>query len=132
MALVIGAVASAFISGFFGDRAAKRDAKAKQAIAEKSDQNQVYMQALGRQWSLVDRRHKQDQFNSFAKFATKDYGPAGPMIDPNSITPVDPYGGKGGGVRGGTSLTGTTGAVGGQVRPPGAGAAGAVSWRSGT
>ena len=103
---VAGAVISAAISGYFGDRASKRETKANAAIAAKSDQNQVYMASLQRQWELVDRRYAQDSFNSFAKFATKDLGPAGPMIDPNSITPVDPYGGKGGGVRGGTSMTG--------------------------
>ena len=130
-----GAVISSAISGYFGDRASKRE----KAAMRENDQNKVYMMALERQWQLADRRYKQDSFGGFSRFAKKDWGPAGPRIDPNSITPINPYGGtKDGGVRGGASITGNAQVAGSPNPNGGVGAPGAnplqqvssPSWRT--
>jgi hypothetical protein len=133
-----GALVSAAISGFFGDKANKRNIAAQR----ESNQNQVYMMALKRQWELADRRYVQDSFSGFRRFATQDFGEAGPKIDPNSIRPINPYGGtRDGGVAAGTgvSLTGNTPVAGSPNPSGGPGAPGArpmqqtstPSWRTG-
>jgi hypothetical protein len=131
-----GAVITSAISGYFGDKANKRE----MAAARESEQNKVYMMSLKRQWDLADRRYLQENFGKFRQYAKKDWGPAGPMVDPNSITPINPYGGtRDGGVRGGASVTGQS-PVAGSPNPSGmAGAPGArpqqqttsPSWRAG-
>jgi hypothetical protein len=117
MIYLAGAVISSAISGFFGDKANKRE----MAATRESEQNKVYMMALKRQWDLADRRYLQENFGKFRQYAKKDWGEAGPMVDPNSIKPVNPYGGtRDGGVAAGTgtSVTGRT-TVAGSPNPSG-------------
>lgn len=96
----IAAVAISAISGWFGSRSAKKKAKKEAAARALAEQNQVYMLALQRKWELQDRRYKQDAFATFEQFAPNSTFERGPLIDPESITPVDPYaaGARSGGV----------------------------------
>ncbi len=91
------AAAGSLISGFFGSRSAKKNAKAQEKAQRLSDQYQGYMQAQRRKYQLEDRSYKEDAVGAYRGFYGGTRQIAAPVLsDPNSVVLRDPYAASGG------------------------------------
>ena len=91
MAILIAA-AGALISGFFGSRKQKNEAKAAEKRQKLSDLYQGYQNDLTYQRELTAQRRSEEAIAGYRGFYKGDRQFTPPvMTDPNSVRPVDPY-----------------------------------------
>ena len=84
------------ISGLFGGRSKRKEAKAQreheEKMARQSFEATKYLSDMDRKRQLEDRRYKEDGIRGYAKFYKGNKTIEAPtMTDPNTVKPVDPY-----------------------------------------
>lgn len=93
--LVAGALisgAGSLISGFFGGRSARQQAKDDAKRQKLSDLFQGYRDDMARKRELEDRLYQEKAVNQYGKFYGGDREFAQRVFtDPNSVNPVNPY-----------------------------------------
>lgn len=84
------------ISGLFGGRSKRKEAKAQREHEERQNrlsfESTKYLSDMERKRQLEDRRYKEDGIRGYGKFYRGSKTIAAPtMTDPNTVKPVDPY-----------------------------------------
>lgn len=93
--LAIATVASSALSGLFGGRSARKEAKANREADQYQFAAERYFYDRKRQDELEGRRYKEDAVAMYRPYTKRPDAPLPVMTDPNTIKPVLPqYGSK--------------------------------------
>lgn len=86
------AIGGSLISGFFGAKSAKSQAKAQAKQQRLSDLFQGYRDDVNRKRQLEDRLSAEKAFNQYGAFSkSKETFAPRVFTDPSTVNPVNPY-----------------------------------------
>jgi hypothetical protein len=90
------ALGGALISGFFSSRSESQRQRLSERQSREQNQTAIYLNRLGRQDTLADRRYREEAISGYRSDYTGDRPNAAPALtDPALAGAVNPYGSAG-------------------------------------